>query len=218
MAKKPLTVADLQAEAAVFAEQESTHAEPQLFGVTDGKAIGTYVEHKFQAYLLLKYTFAEPNSASGIDFPSLDVDMKVTSITQPQSSCPFKSPRQKVFGLGYSLLVFVYEKRDNPATKAGTLDFLHVVFIDAARTADYQMTTGLRQIVENNGNEDDIIAFLTDKNLPVDSMEAREIADAVLKSPPEVGYLTISNALQWRLQYSRAIAQAGQSSGVIKVR
>ena len=80
------------------------------------------------------------------------------------------------------------------------------------------MTTGLRQIVQNNGNEDEIIAFLTDKNLPVDSIEAKEIAQDVLKSPPEVGYLTISNALQWRLQYSRVIAQAGQVTGVIKVR
>jgi len=218
MTRKPLTVADLQAEAAVFARQESAHAEPQLFGVTDGKAVGTYVEHKFQAYLLLKYRVAESNSASGIDFPSLDVDMKVTSITQPQSSCPFKSARQKIFGLGYNLLVFVYEKRDDPAAKTGTLNFLHVVFVEAPRTGDFQMTTGLRQIVQNNGNEDEIIAFLTDKNLPVDSIEAKEIAQDVLKSPPEVGYLTISNALQWRLQYSRVIAQAGQVTGVIKVR
>lgn len=218
MAKKLLTVADLQAEAAVFARRESTHPEAQLFGVTDGKAVGTYVEHKFQAHLLRKYTLTESNSALGIDFPSLDVDMKVTSVTQPQSSCPFKSAQQKIFGLGYSLLVFVYEKRDDPATKTGTLDFLHVVFVEAARTADFQMTTGLRQIVQNNGNEDDIIAFLMDKNLPVDSIEAKQIAKDVLKSPPELGYLTISNALQWRLQYSRAIAQAGQVTGVLKVR
>jgi hypothetical protein len=218
MAKKPLTIADLRTEAAAFAQQESTHAELQLYGVTDGKAIGTYVEHKFQAYLLLKYTFAECNSASGIDFPSLDVDMKVTSITQPQSSCPFKSARQKIFGLGYSLLVFVYEKRDDAATKTGLLNFLHVVFVEASRTADYQMTTGLRQIVANNGNEDDVIAFITDKNLPVESIEAKKIAQDVLKSPPEIGYLTISNALQWRLQYSRVITQAGQVAGVVKVR
>ena len=196
MLKKPLTIADLQAEAAIFAYQESTLPEADLFGVTDGKAIGTYVEHKFQAHLVLKYSFAECNSASGIDFPSLQVDMKVTSITQPQSSCPFKSPRQKVFGLGYALLVFVYEKTDDPATTTGTLNFLHVVFVDPSRTGDFQMTTGLRQIVENHGNEDDIIAFLTDKNLPVDSIEAKQIAQDVLKTPPQVGYLTISNALQ----------------------
>jgi hypothetical protein len=110
--------------------------------------------------------------------------MKVTSITQPQSSCPFKSPRQKVFGLGYALLVFVYEKTDDPATTTGTLNFLHVVFVDPSRTGDFQMTTGLREIVENHGNEDDIMAFLTDKNLPVDSIEAKQIAQDVLTTPP----------------------------------
>jgi len=45
------------------------------------------------------------------------VDIKVTSIRQPQSSCPFKSARQKIYGLGYSLIVFVYDKKDDPATK-----------------------------------------------------------------------------------------------------
>jgi len=58
-----------------------------------------------------KYQFPPSNSAKGIDFPEIDVDIKVTSFKQPQSSCPFRSARQKIFGLGYSLLVFVYEKK-----------------------------------------------------------------------------------------------------------
>jgi hypothetical protein len=218
VAKKALTIARLRAEAAIFAVKESAHAEAGLYGVTDGKAVGTYVEHKFQAHLATNYTFAECNSASGIDFPSLAVDMKVTSITQPQSSCPFKSARQKIFGLGYNLLVFVYEKTDNPANRTGTLRFLHVVFVEAGRTADFQMTRGLRQILENEGNEDDLIAFMTEKNLPVDSIEAKQIAADLLKSSPEQGYLTISNALQWRLQYGRVIEEAGKVSGIQKVR
>jgi len=44
----PLTISLLQEEAASFAIAESEHAEPSLFGVTDGKAVGTYLEHKFQ--------------------------------------------------------------------------------------------------------------------------------------------------------------------------
>jgi hypothetical protein len=36
-----LTVEVLQTEARAFAEIESTHPEPTLYGVTDGKAIGT---------------------------------------------------------------------------------------------------------------------------------------------------------------------------------
>ncbi len=73
------------------------HREPTLYGVTDGKAVGTYFEHKFKSYLCEKYEFEEGSSASGIDFPELAVDMKVTSIKQPQSSCPFRSA-QRFFG------------------------------------------------------------------------------------------------------------------------
>jgi hypothetical protein len=105
--KPQLTIARLLKEARVFAKRESKHPEPSMFGVTDGKAVGTYLEHKFQSYVREKYTFPKGSSAKGIDFPELDVDIKVTSITQPQSSCPYKSARQKIFGLGYSLLVFV---------------------------------------------------------------------------------------------------------------
>jgi hypothetical protein len=38
-----------------------------------------------------------------------------------------------------------------------------------------------------------------------------------MKNPPKVGYLTISNALQWRLQYSRVIQEAGNADGVIRI-
>ena len=103
----PLTTQLLCVEAANFAEIESDHAEKALYGVTDGKAVGTYFEAKFRMYLRDKYSFVEGNVARGIDFPDIEVDIKTTSIAQPQSSCPFKSSRQKIFGLGYALLVFV---------------------------------------------------------------------------------------------------------------
>jgi len=216
--RRPLTVDSLQREAGAFAEVESTYAEPSLYGVTDGKAVGTYFEHKFQAYLQARYEYERGSSASGIDFPGLAVDMKVTSIKQPQSSCPFKSAKQKIFGLGYSLLVFVYDKTDDPKTTTGLLNVLHTVFIEANRAADYQTTTGLRRILENDGNEDDLIAFMRERYLPVDDIQAREIAQELLKRPPEVGYLTISNALQWRLQYGRVIEKAGSIDGIIRIR
>ena len=34
-----------------------THTYSELFGVTDGKAIGTFVELKFQQYLEISYDF-----------------------------------------------------------------------------------------------------------------------------------------------------------------
>ncbi|NLE36837.1 MAG: restriction endonuclease [Pirellulaceae bacterium] len=196
---------------------ESAHSEPALYGVTDGKAIGTYLEHKFMRYLRRRFDFAKGNSARGIDFPELGVDLKVTSIRQPQSSCPFKSGRQKIFGLGYALLIFVYEKTDDNVKRTGHLNIIHAVFVDAARTADYQTTSGIRRILENDGNEDDLLAFLEERMLPVDGIEARKIVDELMTSPPEIGYLTMSNALQWRLQYRRVIEKAGEVEGVIRV-
>jgi hypothetical protein len=218
MNKPPLTLEILVKEAAEFAEIEHTHDEPALYGVTDGKAVGTYLEHKFAAHLALRYYFAAGNSAVGIDLPALDVDLKVTSIKQPQSSCPFRSARQKIFGLGYHLLVFVYDKVDDAALKTARLNMMHTIFVDRSRTADFQMTRGLRDIVANQGNTEDIIGFMRDRNLPVDDIEALKIAEEILLNPPEQGYLTISNALQWRLQYKRVIDSAGHVEGISKVR
>lgn len=82
------------------------------------------------------------------------------------------------------------------------------------RRADYQTTTGLLQLLANNANKDDLLAFFAERMLPLDEIGASELADEVLRSPPVVGYLTISNALQWRLQYSRAIEQAGSVPGI----
>lgn len=216
--KRALEVQSLSLEAGWFAEMESSHSEPALFGVTDGKAIGTYVEHKFRGYLDERYLYEKGSSASGIDFPGLNVDMKVTRVTQPQSSCPFKSARQKIYGLGYSLLVFVYEKTDDAATQTGKLDFLHTVFVDESRTADYQTTTGILRIIENDGNSDDLMAFMQERSLPVDDIQALQLAQELLADPPRVGYLTISNALQWRLQYQRILNQAGQVDGIQRIR
>ncbi len=213
-----LTIEDLCIEAARFAEIESVYDEPGLYGVTDGKAVGTYLEHKFTAYLVQNYNYQAGNSASGIDLPTLEVDIKVTSIRQPQSSCPFKSATQKVFGLGYHLLVFVYDKCDDPENRTGRLDIQHTIFVDKSRTGDFQTTRGILDILSRDGNKDDIIAFIMERNLPVDEIGADQLADRILESPPNQGYLTISNALQWRLQYGRVIQQAGSVSGIVRVR
>ena len=215
---RQLTVATLCREAGRFAGRESTHDEPALFGVTDGKAIGTYFEHKFRDYLRERYRFEAGSSASGVDFPDLNVDMKVTRVTQPQSSCPFRSARQKIYGLGYGLLVFVYEKVDDPLTETGRLNILHTVFVEESRTADYQTTTGIQRIIDNNGNEDDLMAFMQERSLPVDDIQALQLAGELLRNPPVIGYLTISNALQWRLQYRRVIDEAGAVAGIRRIR
>ena len=215
--KKILTIDSLIQQAKKFSLSESKSKEPSLYRVTDGKAVGTYIEHKFIHYLESNYIFDKGNSASGIDLPNLNVDIKTTKISQPQSSCPYKSAEQKIYGLGYHLLVFVYDKIDDESSKTATLDIRHTIFIDKGRTGDYVTTVGIKKLLDLNANEDDLTAFIIERNLPVDEIGARELAKKILQQPPKIGYLTISNALQWRLQYKRAIEIANKVDGVIKV-
>lgn len=212
-----LTKRNLVKAAGYFCSHESMQRYPELYRVTDGKAIGTFVEHKFQNFLHQHFIFTQGNSAHGIDLPSVNTDIKVTSITQPQSSCPFQSARQKIFGLGYHLLLFVYEKIDDPSTQTATLRYVSCVFIEDCRTADFQLTSLIRQVLENHGNKEDLISLMLDRNLPVDDIELNNLSEEILRKKPEQGYLTISNALQWRLQYKRVVDLDEDIPGIIKV-
>ncbi len=214
-----LTIDKLIEEAKLFCDTESKIKNKDLYGITDGKAVGTYVEHKFQQQLANKYSVTLGSSASGIDLPSEDIhtDIKVTSIKQPQSSCPFKDAKQKIFGLGYNLLLFVYDKLDNQETKTTTLKFVSCAFISKERTADYTTTFRIREMIKDNANEEDIVAYLNDKNIPADEVTMLNIAKQILQNPPKQGYLTISNALQWRLQYQRIVSLAESVSGIKKI-
>ncbi|MDE0158548.1 MAG: restriction endonuclease [Candidatus Dadabacteria bacterium] len=214
MKKPKLTRKRLLQDAKTFSPIYSRKTFPEIYGITDGKAVGTFIEHRFREHLAENYKFKFGSSAKGIDFPELEIDIKVTSIRQPQSSCPYRSARQKIYGLGYSLLVFVYEKIDDHKNKTGRLNFLHTIFVEKEITGDYQTTKGLRNILDNEGNSDDLTAFMYERNLPIDDIQASKIAEEILKKKPEQGYLTISNALQWRLQYGRIIEVAGNVKGV----
>ena len=214
---RPLTLQNLQLEARLFADQLSDTRIKALFGTTDGKAIGTHVEQAFINWLAVKYSFERGNAAKGIDLPDVNVDIKVTSITQPQSSCPFRSARQKIFGLGYSLLLFVYAKTDEAKSKSAKLEIQHVIFIAAKHTADYTLTRSLCDMLERGANEEDLVALMQDRNLPLDDIEAGTIARELLEQALEKGFLTISNALQWRLQYGHAIQEAGSTDGLVRL-
>ncbi len=217
--KKELTVEDLINEAHSFCSTESLNKNKELYGVTDGKAVGTYVEHAFKKYLQDKFIINIGSSASGIDLPDehIQTDIKVTSIKQPQSSSPFKDARQKIYGLGYNLLVFVYDKTDDAVSQTAHLNFISCSFIKSERTADYTTTYRLREMVADKANEEDIISFLNDKHIPADETTMIQLAKQILSSPPEQGYLTISNALQWRLQYQRIVDLANNVSGIVKI-
>jgi restriction system protein len=205
MALTKLDLSILKREARLFLTNLSKTPIKDLYGTSDGKAVGTYIEHAFQAHLEKKYTYERGSSASGIDFPALNVDLKVTSIQQPQSSCPYRDATQKIYGLGYHLLVFVYEKTDDESKKAANMRFLHAVFVDQSRTADYQTTKGMCDILDRAGNKDDIIAFLIERSLPLDEIGRDKLADKILKARPKLGYLTSCHCFWGRNDITRDV-------------
>ena len=69
-------------------------------------------------------------------------------------------------------------------------------------------------MLDDGANKEDIIAFLADKNLPGDDIVYHQLAEEILSHKPRQGYLTMSNALQWRLQYKRVIELNNQIEGV----
>lgn len=217
--KEILTIPKLIEEAQIFCVAQSKFQHKELFGVTDGKAVGTLIEQKFQSHLKSKYELTIGSSAKGIDLPSEDIltDIKVTSNKQPQSSCPFRDAKQKIFGLGYNILVFVYDKTDNPESKTSILNFVSCSFVSKERTSDFTTTSILNQMKTVGANEADIVAFLEGIKLPADEIALKQIAEIILKTEIPIGYLTISNALQWRLQYARIRDLKNDIQGIDKI-
>lgn len=197
-----LTKDSLIKEAELFCARESIKKHPELVGINDGKSIGTFIEHEFKKYLESKYEFTMSSSAQGIDFPDKDIntDLKVTSSRKPQNSCPFKDARQKIYGLGYNLLLLIYSKTDDE--KNSFLNFESCTFIDSDETGDYVLTKNLIKMVENNWDKEKIMYYLKECNLPCDDNTLSILTDEILENPPKQGYLTISNAFQWRLKYT----------------
>ena len=72
-------------------------------------------------------------------------------------------------------------------------------------------------MVNDGANVEDIFAYLTDRNIPADEVSMMKLAEHILAEPPEQGYLTISNALQWRLQYQRIVNLGEPVQGIVKI-
>jgi len=68
-----------------------------------------------------------------------------------------------------------------------------------------------------NANVEDIVAFLEGIKIPADEIALRQLAEQILITEITIGYLTISNALQWRLQYNRIVNLTEQIEGIHKI-
>jgi hypothetical protein len=94
---------------------------------------------------------------------------------------------------------------------------LHTIFVEANRTADFRTTKNILQILADDGNREDLVAFMYDIHLPVDEGEKYKIADEILVNPPAQGYLASSPVHLWKQYYIKAIELAGKIDGIRRV-
>lgn len=187
---------------------EST-PHPTLKGVTDGKAIGTYIEQACRKFVSERSMLpASGSSALGQDLPQFNADVKATFLKQPQSSSPFHSIEEKIFGLPYNLLLFVHTKTDSP--DGARIELHRVSYIPKELTADHR-TSKLAvelagQIKTGEVSKDEARQTLRE-NLSLEEGSDIQVTDKIMerltKSPPQIGVITITFALQWRLNYNR---------------
>ena len=70
-------------------------------------------------------------------------------------------------------------------------------------------------MLKDGAIKEDILAFFEDIKIPGDEIVLNEIANEVMSNGVMQGYLTISNALQWRLQYKRVISLTNSVEGIM---
>lgn len=81
------------------------------------KTRGTLIETNCKNFLEQKLGISIGGSAAnGVDLPIFNTDIKSTSMNQPQSSSPYKSISEKLFGFPYNILLFIYRIDDDSFT------------------------------------------------------------------------------------------------------
>lgn len=205
-----------------FCADVSQRKIAELFQVTDGKKIGTYIERECKRYLEQRTGLTmEGSAALGKDLPLFNIDIKTTSAVQPQSSSPYRSIDEKIFGLPYNVLLFIYRKEDKEGY--ARLEILRCCYIPKELTGDYSTTRLARELRDNYLRKeigvDEIIGRLEEK-LGITEVEDLNVTPGIVQriidNPPSPGVLTISFALQWRLQYGR-MKEAPFPEGVIVI-
>lgn len=62
-----------------------------------------------------------------------------------------------------------------------------------------------------------MFAFLVERNIPGDEVTLLNMAKEILSNPPQIGYLTIINAFQWRLKYGRIVNLDESVNGITPI-
>lgn len=154
---------------------------------TGEEALARRLRHDFRRFVAASLSVGDTELGSpgddGVAFPSIVTDFRVAPGSRLRLGDGRIAGHHKVRGLDYSLLILV------PAPMA---QLSKAIFIDQSRTADFQTTLGIRDIMRRNGNLDDLVAFLEERCIGLDDDDRLTAAGGIVSAPPRLGYLTYS--------------------------
>lgn len=176
--------------------------------LSSSKKIGTYFEKELRDWFGNETDIDSDGSvAQEEDIPELNLDVKATSKTQPQSSIPMRAPIERIRGMNYDILVFIYDMDKSGDERSVEIE--HCSYIPRERTSDHRKSKEARELIEEYENNDISWSELKTniKELTgVSHLESVEVVtdeqlEELIKNPPKEGAITVSAAAQWRPQY-----------------
>lgn len=212
-----LSKSGLVRSAQAFCLQAEQTGHKEIFGQVSCHVVNSFVERCFLEHLAETFNLDVGFSPLNVALPSINTEIRTAPVDRPDMFCPYISSRQKIYGLGYNLLLLLYSKTDDNAAKEGHFSIHSCEYISAERTADYMTTKILHEVLLGGGNADDVFAFLSDWMQGTTSERLRELSAEIVQSPPSIGYLTISKAWQWRLQSSHVVGEVEDLEGMTHI-
>lgn len=188
-------------------------AEMESRTVPDGKSgtskqIGTYFEKELRDWFEDKHGLVSEGSvAEDIDLPAFNIDVKTTSYRQPQSSSTFDDPGERIVGVDYNILLFVYDKQS--VDGGNKFEIKTCAYIPKERASDYRKSEDAVKLVadyrDGKLSESELREQLED--LTGVGAISDEKFNEIKENPPEKGAITITPALQWRFNYNKMVKE-----------
>lgn len=170
------------------------------------KQIGTYFEKELRNWFEEKHGLVSEGSvAEDLDLPAFNLDVKTTSNRQPQSSSTFDDPGERIIGVDYNILLFVYDKQS--VDGGNQFNIVSCAYIPKERASDYRKSENAKKLVadyrEGKLSESELREQLED--LTGIGAISDEKFEEIKENPPEKGAITITPAMQWRFNYNKMV-------------
>lgn len=168
------------------------------------KRIGTYFEKELRDWFETKHGLVSDGSvAQGIDLPAFNLDVKTTSNRQPQSSSPFDDPGERITGVDYNILLFVYDKQS--VEGGNRFEIVSCAYIPRERASDYRKSENARKLVADYREGKLSEAELREQLEELTGVGAisDEKFEEIKRDPPKTGAITMTPAVQWRFNYNK---------------